>query len=85
MSEQTTSEGWVLRLGAAGIVGALIGMVGNLLHPAIPSGDPDIARTISESEAWIPDHLAIVLGARSGIYAPGLFRLSRTPMGWEAA
>ena len=64
MSEQTTSEGWVLRLGAgAGIVGALIGMVGNLLHPAVPSGDPEgIARTIAESKTWIPVHLAIVLG-----------------------
>src|SRR5919106_3025312 len=49
MREQTTSEGWVLRLGAgAGIVGALIGMVGNLLHPAVPTGDPEgIARTIA--------------------------------------
>lgn len=64
MREQTTSEGWVLRLGAgAGIVGALIGMVGNLLHPAVPTGDPEgIARTIAESKTWIPVHLAIVLG-----------------------
>src|ERR687891_2230458 len=64
MREQTTSEEWVLRLGAgAGIVGALIGMVGNLLHPAVPTGDPEgIARTIAESKTWIPVHLSIVLG-----------------------
>jgi hypothetical protein len=64
MAERTTSQGWVLRLGAgAGIVGALIGMVGNLLHPAVPSGDPEgIARTIAESKTWIPVHLAIVFG-----------------------
>jgi hypothetical protein len=64
MAERTTSEGWVLRLGAgAGIVGALIGMVGNLLHPVVPSGDPEgVAKVIAESNAWIPVHLAIDLG-----------------------
>src|SRR5918999_1989000 len=64
MSERTTSDGWVLRLGAgAGIVGPLMGMVGNPLHPAVPSGDPEgIARTIAESKTWTPVPLAIVLG-----------------------
>jgi hypothetical protein len=32
---------WVLRIGSvAGIVGALLGMVGNLIHPATPTDDP---------------------------------------------
>jgi uncharacterized protein DUF4386 len=53
-----------LRIGsAAGIVGALLGMVGNLIHPATPTDDPEgVARTIADSELWVADHLAIVLG-----------------------
>ena len=58
------AEVWTIRIGAwAGIVGSLVAMVGNLLHPATPSGDPEgVARTIAESDIWIADHLAIVLG-----------------------
>jgi hypothetical protein len=58
------SSTWVLRIGsAAGIVGALLGMVGNLIHPATPTDDPEgVARTIADSELWVADHLAIVLG-----------------------
>jgi hypothetical protein len=47
----------------AGIVGALLGLVGNLLHPATPTGDPEgVAHAIADSQLWVPDHLAIVLG-----------------------
>jgi hypothetical protein len=55
---------WVLRIGsAAGIVGGLLGMVGNLIHPATPTDDPEgVARAIADSELWVADHLAIVLG-----------------------
>jgi hypothetical protein len=58
------SSTWVFRIGsAAGIVGALLGMVGNLIHPATPTDDPEgVARTIADSELWVADHLAIVLG-----------------------
>jgi hypothetical protein len=58
------SSTWVLRIGsAAGIVGALLGMVGNLIHPATPTDDPEgVARAIADSELWVADHLAIVLG-----------------------
>jgi Domain of unknown function (DUF4386) len=54
----------LMRIGSvAGIVGALLGMVGNLIHPSTPSGDPEgVARTIADSEIWIADHLAIVMG-----------------------
>jgi hypothetical protein len=64
MADQTTSAGWTIRIGsAAGIVGALLGMVGNLIHPATPIDDPEgVARTIADSRLWVPDHLAIVLG-----------------------
>ena len=64
MATPTTSTGWILRVGSyAGIAGALLGLVGNLLHPATPIGDPEgVARTIADSRLWVPDHLAIVLG-----------------------
>ncbi|HWD44914.1 MAG TPA: hypothetical protein VHM23_14610 [Actinomycetota bacterium] len=59
-----TATGWELRVGAAaGIVGALLGLVGNLIHPATPVGDPEgVARTIASSGIWVPGHLAIVVG-----------------------
>ena len=74
MSEQarammtTTSprheEGSIFRIGSvAGIVGSLLAMVGNLLHPATPIGDPEgVARTIAQSERWVLVHLVIVVG-----------------------
>jgi hypothetical protein len=54
----------IFRIGAvAGILGALLAMVGNLLHPATPSGDPQgVARTIADSERWVLVHLVIVVG-----------------------
>lgn len=54
----------VFRLGgAAAVVGALLGMVGNLIHPVTPIGDQEgVARVIAESEIWVPLHLAIVFG-----------------------
>lgn len=64
MTAQTTATGWVFRIGStAGIAGALLGMVGNLIHPATPVGDPEgVARTIADSRIWVPGHLAIVVG-----------------------
>jgi hypothetical protein len=57
-------EGYILQIGAvAGIVGSLLAMVGNLLHPATPIGDPEgVARTIAQSERWVLVHLVIVVG-----------------------
>jgi hypothetical protein len=48
-------EGSILRIGSvAGIVGALLAIVGNLLHPATPIGDPQgVAQTIAWSEIWV--------------------------------
>lgn len=64
MADRGDVERTTFRIGAvAGIAGALLAMVGNLLHPATPSGDPEgVARAIAESEIWVADHLAIVLG-----------------------
>jgi hypothetical protein len=62
--ERGGSREWTLRVGAgAGIAGSIVAMVGNLLHPATPTGDPaGVARTIAQSGIWVADHLAIVLG-----------------------
>lgn len=49
--------------GLAAVVGAILGMIGNLIHPVTPIDDPEgVARVIAESEMWVPVHLAIVLG-----------------------
>jgi hypothetical protein len=63
-TRRSGAEFSLMRIGSvAGIVGALLGMVGNLIHPSTPSGDPEgVARTIADSEIWIADHLAIVMG-----------------------
>jgi hypothetical protein len=57
-------EGVIFRIGSvAGIVGSLLAMIGNLLHPATPIGDPEgVVRTIAESENWVLVHLVIVVG-----------------------
>ena len=58
------SDRWLFLIGGvAAIVGSLIGMVGNLIHPDTPIGDPTgVALAIAQSETWLPIHLAIVLG-----------------------
>jgi hypothetical protein len=64
MRDRTESGAGIVRLGSwAGIVGSLLAMVGNLLHPATPTDDPEgVARTIADSGLWVPVHLVIVLG-----------------------
>jgi hypothetical protein len=65
-AQPISAQGWVLRIGsAAGIAGALLGMVGNLAHPTTPAASQDaegLARTIADSGSWVPDHLLILLG-----------------------
>jgi hypothetical protein len=42
MATPTTTTRWILRVGSyAGIAGALLGLVGDLLHPSNPIGDPE--------------------------------------------
>lgn len=62
MSGQSTSDVWIYRIGGvAAVVGSVAGMVGNLIHPATPIGDPrGVARVIAESNAWTPIHLVII-------------------------
>ncbi|MDQ4107632.1 MAG: hypothetical protein M3138_02345, partial [Actinomycetota bacterium] len=64
-----------LRLGgAAAVMGSIVGMVGNLVHPVTPIGDPEgVAEVIAGSDGWVPIHLAIVLGI--ALMAGGLVAL----------
>jgi hypothetical protein len=45
------------------VLGALVGLVGNLLHPATsgPADPAATARVVAESQIWIPVHLALVV------------------------
>lgn len=65
-AQPTDSSGWIIRIGSvAGIAGAVMGMVGNLAHPATPaaSEDPEgLVQTVAGSGVWVPDHLVILLG-----------------------
>ncbi len=74
-------EGSIFRIGAAaGIVGSLLAMVGNLLHPATPIGDPQgVAEAIAQSESWVFVHLVIVVGLI--LMLGGLAAISRSVEG----
>src|SRR5215216_4311175 len=77
-------EGSVFRIGSvAGIIGSLLAMVGNLLHPATPIGDPEgVARTIADGERWVLVHLGIVVGLI--LMLGGLVTISRSIKGGVA-
>src|SRR4030095_6241394 len=64
VSDASRYEHWLYRLGgASAIVGSLLGLGGKLVHPVTPIGDQEgTARVIADSDVWVPDHLAIVLG-----------------------
>ena len=64
MQKPSDEARWVFRLGgASAIIGAILGGVGNLVHPVTPENDPvGVARVIADSEIWVPVHLAIALG-----------------------
>jgi hypothetical protein len=81
MAETPIDRRRVYRIGGgAAIVGALLGGVGNLLHPVTPIDDPEgVARVISESEIWIPVHMVIVLGI--GLMLGGLVALYHSIQG----
>jgi hypothetical protein len=64
VTEAAEPEEQMVRIGGmSAIVGALLAMVGNLIHPVTPMHDPEgVARVIAGSAIWVPVHLAIVFG-----------------------
>src|ERR671918_1099285 len=64
MNRQSEEDRMVFRIGGGvAVVGALLGVGGNLIHPVTPIGDIEgVARVIAESDIWVPVHLVIVLG-----------------------
>ncbi len=49
--------------GAAAVAGAVLGLVGNLIHPVTPVHDPEgVAQVIADSRSWVVTHVAIVVG-----------------------
>lgn len=81
MPDDNGTDAWIIRLGAAaGITGSLMAMMGNLLHPATPSGDGHgVAHAIAESDAWVSIHLVIVVGLL--LMLGGLVAISRSIQG----
>jgi hypothetical protein len=77
------SDRTVLRLGSwAAIVGALVALVGNVLHPRMANYDDPVAeefRIASESDQWVAIHVAILIGALLLIF--GLFAVARSMKG----
>ncbi len=64
IADSASGDRWVFWIGGwAAIVGAILGLIGNLIHPVTPIDDPEgVARVIADSGIWVPVHLAIVFG-----------------------
>lgn len=84
MTDRAGTEERIVRLGAwGGVIGSLLAMVGNLLHPATPTGDPEgVARAIAESGIWVPVHLMMVVGLI--LMLGGLVAIARSVTGETA-
>jgi hypothetical protein len=66
--------------GWAAVIGSLMGMLGNLLHPDTPFDDPEgTADVIAGSGGWITLHLVIVVGVF--LMLLGLYALYRSITG----
>lgn len=80
------SERTILRMGAgAAVLGAVISLAGNLLHPRPEDSDAPVFSalpTVAESDGWIAIHLALMLGILLVVF--GLFALARSLKGTEA-
>jgi hypothetical protein len=63
MSDNSTQT-HILKFGSrAAIAGSLLGMIGNLIHPATPlDSQAGVARVIAESDSWFAIHFTIIIG-----------------------
>ena len=64
ISDSASDDRWVFRIGGwAAIAGAVLGLVGNLIHPvtAGPADPAATARVVAESQIWVPVHLALIV------------------------
>jgi hypothetical protein len=80
------SERTLYRVGSwAAVLGALLALVFNLLHPRISEfEDPvgEVLREVARSDAWILIHLAVLLGTL--LIVLGLFAFARSMKGGPA-
>ena len=80
-----TDQG-LYRLGSvSAVVGAIVALVTNLLHPRLSDLDDPVGETLREaaqSDAWIPIHLGLLLG--SLLIVLGLFAFARSMNGGPA-
>jgi hypothetical protein len=95
MDASNSSDRWIYRIGGvAAIVGSLLAMIGNLLHPMTPTADPaGVGHAIHGSDAWTIIHMTIVIGLilmLGGLMAiaesiRGSFAGAMARFGWAAA
>jgi hypothetical protein len=64
MADVPSDKRWVFRIGgSSAVAGAILGLVGNLVHPvtAGPDDPEKTARVVAQSQIWIPVHLALLV------------------------
>lgn len=63
-SDVVRDDRWAFRVGGgSAMLGAILGLVGNLIHPATsgPAHPAETARVVAHSSIWIPLHVALLV------------------------
>jgi hypothetical protein len=64
MSDLSSDKRWVFMIGgSSAAAGAILGLVGNLIHPATsgPGHPAETARVVAGSDIWIPLHITLLV------------------------